>query len=99
MKNLNVNEKVMVELSTIGVTMWKRHAFNTSQSFYSDPDLKNMLLEREMSKLNNNTLETTLWEIMGVYGPYIRENDPDLYPFKSGIKIKEKSLIDDKGNN
>lgn len=94
MKNLEVNEKVMVELSKWGVIMWKRHAFNKSESSYSDPYLKEMKLKEEMDKLHNDTLETSLYEVMSVFGRYL-DDDPELYPFKSGIKIKEKSLTDD----
>ncbi len=91
MKNLEVNEKVMVELSKWGVVMWKRHAFNKSESGYNDPYLKEIKFKEEMSKLHDDTLETSLYEIMSVFGEYL-DDDPELYPFKSGIKIKEKRL-------
>ena len=94
MKNLEVNEKVMVELSKWGVVIWKRHAFNKSESGYNDPYLKEAKYNEEMAKLNDNTLETSLYEVMSVFGEFL-DDDPEIYPFKSGFKIKEKSLKDE----
>lgn len=102
MKNLTVNEKVMVdiykdnvsiELSDWGVTMWKRYAFCESESKFSGPDAKEKSYNGILSKLNDHTLETTVYEIMQVYGPYLKDSDPDIsHPFTSSIKVKKKSL-------
>ena len=89
MKNLNVNETVIVKLSILGKEVWQEHADVTS-SRYSDPVLYDSMYNREMKKLKEDTLEAPLWEVMNVFGKYMNTDIES--PFASDIKIKEKSL-------
>ena len=89
MKRLNVNETVIVNLNENGKVIWQKHADVTSR-VYQDPVLFDTKYNWEMKKLKENTLETYLWEVMKVFGPYMDSEKE--YPFASDIKIKEKSL-------
>ncbi len=88
MKRLNVNEVVIVKLNETGKVAWQKYASATS-NVYKDPVLFDSKYNREMKKLKEDTLETQLWELMKVFGPYMGSED---YPFIGDIKIKEKSL-------
>lgn len=90
MKNLNVNESVIVKLNECGKVAWEKHANDVSKKFVKDPVLFDTQYTRVMKKLKDDTLEAPLWEVMIAFGKYMEEESK--YPFKSDIKIKEKSL-------
>lgn len=89
MRNLNINENVIVKLNEIGKVAWEKHAKVTS-SVFVDPVLYDSKYNRVMKKLKNDTLEAPLWEIMSVYGPYMEKEED--YPFASEFTIGAKSF-------
>lgn len=92
MKELNLNNMVKVKLTEIGVKKWLEQADILGQ--YN----QNMCKELQicfLSKIDDEGyLETELWQLMHVFGPFIYHGmNLSAYPFESmKILINENEL-------